>query len=195
MGEGKIRVGAYLYHTDEIYTLAFMSQLKAKIILQYVDLFTGRAIDMEGDDLDKNRDASGKILAVSDREFHALIYTPDDELDPEQIEKKKVAKLKVKEILTNKRVFLFGNALICFGSQVFLCVLILAALADTDLSNLFNYGYFTVMMLARVVCSLILHMSQLDEVGRALVNMKYAINHSYMFQSWFLAFTMSILQS
>ena len=63
MGEGKIRVGVYLDHTEEIYSLAFMSQLKAKIILQYVDLFTGRPIDPD-EPIGQGED---KIVAVSDR--------------------------------------------------------------------------------------------------------------------------------
>lgn len=181
MGEGKIRVGQFMDHTEEIYTLAFMSQLKAKIILQYVDLFTGLEIDEDEDHENKNRDANGKIVAISDREFHTLIYAPDDELDADQIELKKLAKLKVKEILVNKRVFLFGNALICFASQCYLSILIVGALVEDDFTNLFNPEYFTVMMIARFVCSLILHMSQLDEVARAQINMKYTINHTYMF--------------
>jgi len=83
--------------------------------------------------MDKNKDANGNVVASSDREYHTLIYTPDDELTEELKETKKVAKLKVKEILSNKRVFLFGNALICFGSQSYLSVMILFVLSDTDL--------------------------------------------------------------
>lgn len=144
--------------------------------------------------MEEKRAAFGNTVPVSDRDFHALIYTPDSDLTEAQIDQKKVAKLKVKEILTNKRVFLFGNALICFSAQWFLSALILVAVSETDFGSLFNYGYFSAMMLARVVCSLILHMSQLDEVGRALINMKYTINHSYMFQNWFIAFFMGFLQ-
>jgi len=44
------------------------------------------------------------------------------------------------------------------------------------------------IIFARFICASVLHMSLMEEVNSSLMNMKYALNHGYMFQRDGLAF-------
>mgnify|MGYP001626741559 CR=1 FL=1 len=48
---------------------------------------------------------------------------------------------------------------------------------------------------ARFICTVILHLSQQDEVARGLDLMKYALNHRHAFLGYKQAFLMGFLQS
>lgn len=50
-------------------------------------------------------------------------------------------------------------------------------------------------MFCRFICGTILHLSLLDEVTKGLDNMKFALNHSYLFQSYFSAALVGFMQS
>jgi len=49
------------------------------------------------------------------------------------------------------------------------------------------------IIFARFICATILHMSLMEEVNSALINMKYVLNHDYMFQRPRLAFLVNFL--
>lgn len=61
-----------------------------------------------------------------------------------------------------------------------------------------NFGTLTRstnIICARFICTIILHLSQQDEVKQGLDLMKYAVNHRYFFLSYQKAFLMGFLQS
>ena len=49
-------------------------------------------------------------------------------------------------------------------------------------------------MFARFICATILHLSLVDEVNAGIINMKYAVNHPYKFESVFFAWLAGFLQ-
>jgi len=49
------------------------------------------------------------------------------------------------------------------------------------------------IIFARFICASVLHMSLMEEVNSALMNMKYVLNHDYMFKRARLAFTVCFL--
>lgn len=51
-----------------------------------------------------------------------------------------------------------------------------------------------VILFARFICGTILHLSLIDEVCTGLDNMKFCLNHPYMFQSYKQAWTAGFLQ-
>lgn len=71
--------------------------------------------------------------------------------------------------------------------------LILWQMAKEDNPHQFTVDLFVVLVCAKMICAIILHMAMLEEARLALELMKYSINHSYMFNSWFLAFIMSFI--
>ena len=50
-------------------------------------------------------------------------------------------------------------------------------------------------MFCRFICGTILHLSLIDEVMNGLSNMKFALNHRYVFKSWLSAWTVGFLQT
>jgi hypothetical protein len=77
----------------------------------------------------------------------------------------------------------------------YLLILQMSTLTD-DNSNAFavfpaNKG----IVIARFACGIILHMQLQSEIQSGLNNMKFALNHSYRFDSPFLAFTAGFLQA
>lgn len=51
-----------------------------------------------------------------------------------------------------------------------------------------------IILFARFICGTILHLSLIDEVSTGLDNMKFCLNHSYLFQSWKYAWLVGFLQ-
>ena len=49
-------------------------------------------------------------------------------------------------------------------------------------------------MFARFICATILHLSLVDEVNAGIINMKFAVNHPYKFESVFFAWLAGFLQ-
>jgi len=49
------------------------------------------------------------------------------------------------------------------------------------------------VIFARFICASVLHMSLMEEVNSALMNMKYALNHDYIFQRANLAYLVCVL--
>jgi len=47
---------------------------------------------------------------------------------------------------------------------------------------------------ARFICATILHLSIVDEINTGIINMKYAVNHPYKFESVFFAWLAGFLQ-
>lgn len=51
------------------------------------------------------------------------------------------------------------------------------------------------VLFCRFIAGTILHLSLLDEVTRGVHNLKFALNHPYLFQSWIKAATVGFLQA
>jgi hypothetical protein len=62
-----------------------------------------------------------------------------------------------------------------------------------------NYSWIIVaqcgipIMFARFICATILHLSLIDEVSAGLEMMKYAVNHSYKFERYSIAWLAGFL--
>ena len=64
-----------------------------------------------------------------------------------------------------------------------------------------KYGYLfkelennSWVLFARFICATVLHLSLIDEVDQTLRRMKFCLNHDYLFQRPYLAFTIGVFQ-
>lgn len=85
--------------------------------------------------------------------------------------------------------------ILCFFCQITLTVNIAIYLLNGTSSDKFVQTVGVDVMFCRFICGTILHLSLLDEVTMGLSNMKFALNHSYLFQSYVKAWTVGFLQS
>jgi hypothetical protein len=88
--------------------------------------------------------------------------------------------------------------------HVFLTFILQFTLVIMTFSELFNNcAYYEIVVtrvgvpiiFARFICATILHLSLVDEVSHGLDMMKFAVNHSYQFQHYTLAFASGLLQT
>ena len=68
-------------------------------------------------------------------------------------------------------------------------------LGKENLYEFVEYEPSSTEMLARVICSNMLHMSLVNEYVKGLRCMKYILNHAYRFTNWQIAYLMSFFQS
>ena len=59
--------------------------------------------------------------------------------------------------------------------------------------RLFLFEFYTLQMMARVVCGVILHLCIVEEQYKGLNQMKYSVNHPYNFNNPHIAFFVSFL--
>ena len=95
-------------------------------------------------------------------------------------------------IRNNKRTNILLHVFLCFFCQIVLVVSI--AIYLYKVSN-FQSEVGVSVMFCRFICGSILHLSLLDEVTKGLNNMKFALNHTYMFDNFALACFTSSLQA
>lgn len=88
---------------------------------------------------------------------------------------------------------ILSNTIVCYFSQMLLCILILLELIK-EFKEL-DYSNYVLLMFARFICTIILHLALLDEVRRSINNIKYSINHPYMFHSWPIAYMVGYMQA
>ena len=93
-------------------------------------------------------------------------------------------KLMQKEFMIrrNKRLNIFLHVILCFVCQIVLVITIARYLITSNVSA-FIEPVDLQTLFGRFICGTILHLSMLGEVQRGLANMKYVLNHSYMFES------------
>jgi hypothetical protein len=93
--------------------------------------------------------------------------------------------MKEFQIRKSKRLNIFLHVLLCFLCQIFLIVTIFNYLiTDPTTSSYFTVDVGVIILFARFICGSILHLSLIDEVSTGLDNMKFALNHPYLFQSY-----------
>jgi len=106
-----------------------------------------------------------------------------------------LAVVKERQIIKKKRLNIFMHCCICFGCQAVLVVMLFKQLIND------NWGQFTkiidniFLLMMRFICATILHLSLLDETYTAMQCMKFAVNHSYLFYDFKLAFISSFFQT
>jgi hypothetical protein len=54
-------------------------------------------------------------------------------------------------------------------------------LTDPELNSSFSAPVGIVLLFARFICATILHLSLIDDVYNSLDNMKFSLNHPYLF--------------
>ena len=96
--------------------------------------------------------------------------------------------------MATKRIMILSNTIVCYFAQMLLCVMICLQLLG-EIDTIYDYNEFILLMYARFICTIILHLALLDEVRRSVRNIKYAINHPYMFHSWFVAYLVGFMQA
>ena len=65
---------------------------------------------------------------------------------------------------------------------------------DPAQKELFGLTVGIVLLFSRFICATILHLSLIDDVYNSLDNMKFALNHPYLFQDYTIAYTCAFLQ-
>ena len=65
---------------------------------------------------------------------------------------------------------------------------------DPEQKKLFREPVGVVLLFARFICATILHLSLIDDVNNSLNNMKFALNHPYLFQDYSTAYICAFLQ-
>lgn len=63
------------------------------------------------------------------------------------------------------------------------------------LNSSFTDSASLMILISRFICGTILHLSLLGEVTRGMQNMKFALNHPYLFQHWFNAWLVGFCQA
>ena len=87
------------------------------------------------------------------------------------------------------------HAALCFFCQFMLVGLIFYQLIIYEFDLFFEEVNSVLQLLARFICATILHLALIDEVYTGMDNMKYSLNHPYLFQSWFQAWIAGFLQA
>ncbi len=120
---------------------------------------------------------------------------PKDEYERVVRDQQRIKKLlKEFQIRKAKRSNIFLHVLLCFLCQVVLIIMIFNYLiSDATQRAAFLTNVGVVILFARFICGTILHLSLIDEVCTALDNMKFSLNHPYMFQSYQQAWTAGFL--
>jgi len=98
--------------------------------------------------------------------------------------------------MLSKRSEYQGSLLMIWICQVVLVVLIFLESVDTsedDFEVLSNYPDGVLIVLARFICGIVLHMSLQYEMRQGLAFMKYAVNHRYKFKNYKYAFLAGFL--
>ena len=86
------------------------------------------------------------------------------------------------QIRKAKRLNIFLHVLLCFLCQIVLIVTIFNYLiTDPIQQTYFTTDVGVIILFARFICGTILHLSLIDEVCTGLDNMKFCLNHPYLF--------------
>jgi len=85
---------------------------------------------------------------------------------------------------------------VCFASQVALLVALFESyFKEQYIAVMFTPVVSVWMLITRFICGLILHLALFEEFGRAIKLMKFAMNHSDVFDCSGAAFTVAMLQA
>jgi len=87
---------------------------------------------------------------------------------------------------------IFIHVVLCFACQSILVVSIAGYLL-TNQSDKFTAEVSSLVMFCRFICGSILHLSLLEEVTTGLNNMKFVLNHQYLFQNYIQAWLVGFL--
>ena len=87
------------------------------------------------------------------------------------------------------------HVILCFVCQIVLIYSISSYLINSPMVSLFTEPVSIWILFGRFICGTILHLSLVDEVTKGLQNFKFALNHSYLFQSSVTAAIIGFLQS
>ena len=93
---------------------------------------------------------------------------------------------------SRKRTNILLHVCLCFVCQIILVIAIALYLLMKQ-SAMFVEQIQPDLMFCRFICATILHLSLLDEVTKGLNNMKFALNHTYLFDSWTSAYAVGFL--
>jgi hypothetical protein len=88
-----------------------------------------------------------------------------------------------RKVIQNKRSSILQTAVLCFFSQVVLCIFVLIQIAILDQEQIFAYESRVIVIFSRFICAIILHAALMDECRMGLDLMKYALNHAYYFEN------------
>jgi hypothetical protein len=83
-------------------------------------------------------------------------------------------------IRKQKRLNIFLHVILCFVCQIVLVISISGYLIES-MSELFTTPVGVWILFGRFICGTILHLSLVDEVTKGIQNMKFALNHGYLF--------------
>ena len=87
------------------------------------------------------------------------------------------------------------HVILSFVCQIVLIYSISSYLINSPMVSLFTEPVSIWILFGRFICGTILHLSLVDEVTKGLQNFKFALNHSYLFQSSETAAIIGFLQS
>lgn len=103
---------------------------------------------------------------------------------------------RIFEIRKHKRIDIAVHVILTFVLQFTLIVMTFIELFTNCNYNQVIIGDVEIfIMFARFICATILHLSCVDEVSSGLNMMKFAVNHSYKFNSFAFAYICGMLQT
>jgi hypothetical protein len=89
---------------------------------------------------------------------------------------------------------IFQSTILIFFFQMMLCTLIFQEIVFSKSTDLRAFENLDVVIFARFIAALVLHIALMDEVQRSMLNMKFVMNHTYVFENWGIAFMAGSLQ-
>jgi hypothetical protein len=98
-------------------------------------------------------------------------------------------------IMLEKRINILMNGAVCFVCQLLMVCLIMYQIAVYQWKEFTVYETSVLMILARFVCAIILHLALIDELSAGLEKMKFACNHKRDFVDWKMAYVSGLMQS
>lgn len=92
------------------------------------------------------------------------------------------------EVRKQKRLNIAVHSYLCFLFQMGLVVMLFHEIRAPSRAQQISLDIVLMIVIARFMCGTMLHLSLMDEVTSALIKMKYALNHPYLFESYSIAF-------
>lgn len=96
---------------------------------------------------------------------------------------------------TKLRANLLGRCIFLFITQGALAILVGYEIMFDDTTAWYQYADSVMLVFARFMCGIVLHMQLSSELQQGMLMMKYSVNHEWKFQDYKVAFLCGFLQA
>ena len=94
---------------------------------------------------------------------------------------------RILDRLTSTRSNVLARAMFLFITQGMLTALVMSEILYSDVEVWSTFATSQWIVFSRFMCGIVLHVSLSGEMKQGLVNMKYAVNHSWKFNNYRVA--------